>query len=124
MAQMTMIQAITNALDLELARDKNVYCVRRRRRPERRRVPRHRGACRRSTAKNRVFDTPLAESGICGPRRTAWRCKDSARWLKSNSSASCSKRWTKSPVRRRACATVPAAATPVRLSSVPRLAAA
>jgi pyruvate dehydrogenase E1 component beta subunit len=65
MAQMTMIQAITNALDLELARDKNVLVFGE--------DVGHNGGVFRATdglqnkyGKNRVFDTPLAESGIGG----------------------------------------------------------
>lgn len=65
MAQMTMIQAITNALDLELARDERVLVFGE--------DVGHNGGVFRATeglqkkyGPNRVFDTPLAESGICG----------------------------------------------------------
>lgn len=65
MAQMTMIQAINNALDLELARDKNVYVFGED-------VGQNGGVFRatdglqKKHGKDRVFDTPLAESGIAG----------------------------------------------------------
>lgn len=65
MAQMTMIQAITNALDLELGRDEKVLLFGE--------DVGHNGGVFRATeglqAKygvDRVFDTPLAESGIGG----------------------------------------------------------
>jgi pyruvate dehydrogenase E1 component beta subunit len=65
MAQMTMIQAITNALDLELGRDPNVLLFGE--------DVGHNGGVFRATeglqqkyGKDRVFDTPLAESGIAG----------------------------------------------------------
>ncbi|QSO48225.1 alpha-ketoacid dehydrogenase subunit beta [Alicyclobacillus mengziensis] len=65
MAQMTMIQAINNALDVELGRDKNVLVFGE--------DVGHNGGVFRATdglqkkhGKNRVFDTPLAESGIIG----------------------------------------------------------
>jgi pyruvate dehydrogenase E1 component beta subunit len=60
-----MIQAITNALDLELARDERVLVFGE--------DVGHNGGVFRATeglqkkyGANRVFDTPLAESGICG----------------------------------------------------------
>ena len=65
MAQMTMIQAITNALDLELARDPGVLLFGED-------VGRSGGVFRateglqKKYGAERVFDTPLAESGICG----------------------------------------------------------
>jgi pyruvate dehydrogenase E1 component beta subunit len=65
MAQMTMIQAINNALDLELARDKNVLVFGED-------VGQNGGVFRatdglqKKYGKDRVFDTPLAESGIGG----------------------------------------------------------
>lgn len=65
MAQMTMIQAINNALDLELARDKNVLVFGED-------VGQNGGVFRatdglqKKHGKDRVFDTPLAESGIAG----------------------------------------------------------
>ncbi len=65
MAQMTMIQAITNAMDLELARDKNVLVFGED-------VGKNGGVFRATEGlqqkygDNRVFDTPLAESGIAG----------------------------------------------------------
>jgi pyruvate dehydrogenase E1 component beta subunit len=65
MAQMTMIQAINNALDLELARDKNVLVFGED-------VGQNGGVFRatdglqKKHGKDRVFDTPLAESGIGG----------------------------------------------------------
>ncbi|MCL6547963.1 MAG: alpha-ketoacid dehydrogenase subunit beta [Alicyclobacillus sp.] len=65
MAQMTMIQAITHALDLELARDERVLVFGED-------VGRNGGVFRateglqKKYGSNRVFDTPLAESGICG----------------------------------------------------------
>ncbi|MBX5437875.1 MAG: alpha-ketoacid dehydrogenase subunit beta [Alicyclobacillaceae bacterium] len=65
MAQMTMIQAITNALDLELQRDERVLVFGE--------DVGHNGGVFRATeglqkkyGAQRVFDTPLAESGICG----------------------------------------------------------
>lgn len=65
MAQMTLIQAVTNALDLELARDKNVLVFGE--------DVGHNGGVFRVTeglqkkhGVDRVFDTPLAESGIGG----------------------------------------------------------
>lgn len=65
MAQMTMIQAITSALDLELARDERVLVFGE--------DVGHNGGVFRATeglqkkyGANRVFDTPLAESGIGG----------------------------------------------------------
>jgi pyruvate dehydrogenase E1 component beta subunit len=65
MAQMTMIQAINNALDVELGRDKNVLVFGE--------DVGHNGGVFRATdglqskhGKDRVFDTPLAESGIIG----------------------------------------------------------
>ncbi|MCL6593926.1 MAG: alpha-ketoacid dehydrogenase subunit beta [Alicyclobacillus sp.] len=65
MAQMTMIQAITNALDVELERDPNVLVFGED-------VGKNGGVFRATDglqAKHgvhRVFDTPLAESGIAG----------------------------------------------------------
>ncbi|GMA50201.1 pyruvate dehydrogenase E1 component subunit beta [Alicyclobacillus contaminans] len=65
MAQMTMIQAITNALDLELARDNNILVFGED-------VGQNGGVFRatdglqKKYGKDRVFDTPLAESGIAG----------------------------------------------------------
>jgi len=65
MAQMTMIQAITNALDLELGRDPNVLVFGED-------VGKNGGVFRATEGlqakhgKERVFDTPLAESGIGG----------------------------------------------------------
>ncbi|MCF8563893.1 alpha-ketoacid dehydrogenase subunit beta [Alicyclobacillus tolerans] len=65
MAQMTMIQAITNALDLELGRDDKILVFGE--------DVGHNGGVFRATeglqqkhGVNRVFDTPLAESGIAG----------------------------------------------------------
>lgn len=65
MAQMTMIQAINNALDVELANDKNVLVFGE--------DVGHNGGVFRATdglqakyGEDRVFDTPLAESGIIG----------------------------------------------------------
>ncbi|WAH36563.1 alpha-ketoacid dehydrogenase subunit beta [Alicyclobacillus dauci] len=65
MAQLTMIQAITQALDLELARDEKVLCFGE--------DVGHNGGVFRATeglqkkyGEQRVFDTPLAESGIIG----------------------------------------------------------
>lgn len=65
MAQMTMIQAINNALDVELGLDKNVLVFGE--------DVGHNGGVFRATdglqkkhGKERVFDTPLAESGILG----------------------------------------------------------
>jgi len=64
-AQMTMIQAITNALDLELGRDDKILLFGE--------DVGHNGGVFRATeglqtkyGANRVFDTPLAESGIAG----------------------------------------------------------
>ncbi len=65
MAQKTMIQAITNALDLELADDKNVLIFGED-------VGKNGGVFRATEGlqakhgEDRVFDTPLAESGIGG----------------------------------------------------------
>lgn len=65
MANMTMIQAITNALDLELERDKQVLLFGED-------VGQSGGVFRatdglqKKYGANRVFDTPLAESGIAG----------------------------------------------------------
>ncbi|WP_008338680.1 alpha-ketoacid dehydrogenase subunit beta [Alicyclobacillus acidocaldarius] len=65
MAQMTMIQAITHALDLELARDERVLVFGED-------VGKNGGVFRATEGlqqkygPNRVFDTPLAESGIIG----------------------------------------------------------
>ncbi|MCT3525427.1 alpha-ketoacid dehydrogenase subunit beta [Latilactobacillus curvatus] len=65
MAQKTMIQAITNALDLELADDKNVLTFGED-------VGKNGGVFRATEGlqakhgEDRVFDTPLAESGIGG----------------------------------------------------------
>ncbi|QFP79741.1 alpha-ketoacid dehydrogenase subunit beta [Latilactobacillus graminis] len=65
MAQKTMIQAITNALDLELADDKNVLIFGED-------VGKNGGVFRATEGlqtkhgEERVFDTPLAESGIGG----------------------------------------------------------
>ncbi len=65
MAQMTMIQAITNAMDLELARDKNVLVFGED-------VGKNGGVFRateglqKKHGADRVFDTPLAESAIAG----------------------------------------------------------
>lgn len=65
MAQMTMIQAINNALDVELDNDKNVLVFGE--------DVGHNGGVFRATdglqkkhGVDRVFDTPLAESGIMG----------------------------------------------------------
>lgn len=65
MAQMTMIQAINNALDLELGRNKDILVFGE--------DVGHNGGVFRATeglqekyGVNRVFDTPLAESGIGG----------------------------------------------------------
>ncbi len=65
MAQLTMIQAITQALDLELGRDPSVLLFGE--------DVGHSGGVFRATdglqakyGQERVFDTPLAESGICG----------------------------------------------------------
>lgn len=65
MAQMTMIQAITHALDLELARNEKVLVFGE--------DVGHNGGVFRATeglqkkhGEDRVFDTPLAESGIIG----------------------------------------------------------
>ncbi|MCY0886842.1 MAG: alpha-ketoacid dehydrogenase subunit beta [Alicyclobacillaceae bacterium] len=65
MAQWTMIQAITNALDLELGSDERVLVFGE--------DVGHNGGVFRATdglqnkyGKDRVFDTPLAESGIAG----------------------------------------------------------
>ncbi|PWI58492.1 alpha-ketoacid dehydrogenase subunit beta [Sulfoacidibacillus thermotolerans] len=65
MAQLTMIQAITNALDLELARDERVLLFGED-------VGQSGGVFRatdglqKKHGVHRVFDTPLAESGIAG----------------------------------------------------------
>lgn len=65
MAQMTMIQAITHALDLELARDERVLVFGED-------VGNNGGVFRateglqKKHGEDRVFDTPLAESGIIG----------------------------------------------------------
>jgi pyruvate dehydrogenase E1 component beta subunit len=65
MAQMTMIQAITNALDLELARDEKILVFGED-------VGKNGGVFRateglqKKHGENRVFDTPLAESAIAG----------------------------------------------------------
>ncbi len=65
MAQLTMIQAITNALDLELARDEKVLLFGED-------VGQSGGVFRatdglqKKHGEHRVFDTPLAESGIAG----------------------------------------------------------
>ncbi len=65
MAQMTMIQAITNAMDLELARDEKILVFGED-------VGKNGGVFRateglqKKHGENRVFDTPLAESGIAG----------------------------------------------------------
>ncbi len=65
MAQMTMIQAITNAMDVELARDERVLLFGED-------VGQSGGVFRatdglqKKFGENRVFDTPLAESGIAG----------------------------------------------------------
>ncbi|MHB1682665.1 MAG: alpha-ketoacid dehydrogenase subunit beta [Bacilli bacterium] len=65
MAQLTMIQAITNALDLELARDEKVLLFGED-------VGQSGGVFRatdglqKKFGEHRVFDTPLAESGIAG----------------------------------------------------------
>ncbi|WHQ79037.1 alpha-ketoacid dehydrogenase subunit beta [Latilactobacillus curvatus] len=65
MAQKTMIQAITNALDLELADDKNVLIFGED-------IGKNGGVFRATEGlqakhgEDRVFDTPLAESGIGG----------------------------------------------------------
>ncbi|MFB5192310.1 alpha-ketoacid dehydrogenase subunit beta [Alicyclobacillus fastidiosus] len=65
MAQMTMIQAITHALDLELARDEKVLLFGED-------VGNNGGVFRateglqKKYGEDRVFDTPLAESGIIG----------------------------------------------------------
>ncbi|WP_436663840.1 alpha-ketoacid dehydrogenase subunit beta [Alicyclobacillus acidoterrestris] len=65
MAQMTMIQAITHALDLELARDEKVLVFGED-------VGNNGGVFRateglqKKYGEERVFDTPLAESGIIG----------------------------------------------------------
>ncbi len=65
MAQLTMIQAITNALDLELARDETVLLFGED-------VGQSGGVFRatdglqKKHGEHRVFDTPLAESGIAG----------------------------------------------------------
>lgn len=65
MAQMTMIQAITQALDLELARDEQVLLFGED-------VGNNGGVFRateglqKKYGEHRVFDTPLAESGIIG----------------------------------------------------------
>lgn len=65
MAQMTMIQAITNAMDLELGRDNSILLFGE--------DVGHNGGVFRATeglqkkyGVDRVFDTPLAESGIAG----------------------------------------------------------
>ena len=65
MAQMTMVQAITNALELEMARDENTLLFGED-------VGKNGGVFRATKGlqekfgEDRVFDTPLAESGILG----------------------------------------------------------
>ncbi|MCL6452017.1 MAG: alpha-ketoacid dehydrogenase subunit beta [Alicyclobacillus sp.] len=65
MAQMTMVQAVNNALDVELGRDKSVLVFGED-------VGQNGGVFRATDGlqakygKDRVFDTPLAESGIIG----------------------------------------------------------
>ena len=44
---------------------------------------------------SRVIDTPLAESGIVGPR-SGWPCAATGRWWRSSSTASSSRRTTRS----------------------------
>ena len=107
MAQMTMIQAITDALKTEMKNDENVLVFGED-------VGNNGGVFRateglqKEFGEDRVFDTPLAESGI-GGLASALHCKATARYRKSSSSASYLKSWTPSAAKWRACATAVAA---------------
>ena len=66
MPRMTMIEAIRDAMDVMMGRDDNVVVFGEDVGYLRRRVSRHRRACRRNTARSRCFDTPISELGIVG----------------------------------------------------------
>ncbi len=116
-----MIQAIKDAMRVELQRDPNVVIFGED-------VGKVGGVFRATEGlqgefgEERVFDTPLAESAI-GGMLSGWRFKASVRLWKFNSSALFSKRSTKSRCKRHGCVTVPAAVTRLR-SRFERLSAA
>ncbi len=122
MAQMTMIQAIKDAMRVELQRDPSVLLFGED-------VGKVGGVFRATEGlqnefgEDRVFDTPLAESaigglavgmGIQGFRPVAEIQFVGFIFLKP---------WTRSRFKRPACATVPEAGTTLRSCSEPRLAA-